>query len=625
MNFGYYKLLAVSPRLYLGNVPKNKEEHLKILKEVSSKKPAVVLFPELSLVGYTAEDLLQQQSIVDASLTALIDLAQETKNLDSLIVVGIPLQRRGKLYNSAACIFKGKIVNIYRKTFVPNYKEFYENRYFSEGPHEKDSITIGNQEVSLNNELILKIGKLHLGVEICEDGWTAKPPSVDLALSGAHLILNLSASNELVGKESFRRDLFKMASARLNCGYLYNSSGPWESSKDLVFGGYQGYFEDGSLIKEDKTYSFSSKILETEIDVERIDFERRKNTSFGKTPHKNYPIMDIGAVDQTLTITRTILENPFVPQGTQALESRVQEILEIQATGLARRLLTIGPKTQIVLGLSGGLDSTLALLVAVKACEKLGLPTTTIHTLSMPGFGTSQRTKGQAFDLAQAFGTTYKEIDITKATTQHLVDIDHKLVDFVYENAQARERTQVLFDYANKVGGFVQNTSSLSECFCGWSTYNADQTGNYGTNLSVPKTLVKFLIKHYPANEEQKEILKRVYETPISPELLPLDNKGNIQQSTEEVLGPYEIIDFYIFYYLRYGFKNSKILFLAEKAFNGKHTKDYLSEVFRKTYKRFRINQFKRTTAPPGMKLGVSLSPRGDLRLPDEAGGDENE
>lgn len=626
MSYGYHKIIAVSPRLSLGNVQRNVDEHVRVLKEVSSKEPSVVLFPELSLTGYTCEDLFHTQSLLNSVNKGIIDLAERTKDLNMLIVIGLPYQHRGKLYNASATIYKGQIKTLHSKIFLPNYKEFYENRWFSEGEIEPDTVMIGSHQVLFSNKQILKLGKLVIGIEICEDLFAVNNPSSNLALAGANLILNLSASNELVGKGQYRRDLLKITSAKLNCGYLYASSGPFESTKDLAFSGYLGYCEDGSILSEDSNMSFDTKILETEIDVEKIGFERRKNTTFGKNRSENYTITTIDDnCPETVDIKRKVAQNPFVPQGDKELEDRIQEILEIQSVGLARRLLSISPDTKMVLGLSGGLDSTLALLVAIEACKKLNISTDKIHTISMPGFGTSERTKNQARDLAKSFNTTFREIDITKVVSQHLTDIDHSKIDTVYENAQARERTQILFDYANKVGAFVINTSCLSEAFLGWSTFGADQLGNYGVNISVPKSLVRFMIQHYPATNIQREVLKRVYETPVSPELLPLDSKKQISQKTEDLLGPYELIDFYIYYYLRNGFSNKKILFLANSAYKDKYESEYIEEVFKNSYKRFRVNQFKRTTIPPGVKIGVSISSRGDLRIPDEYEGEDND
>ncbi len=624
--FGYYKLFAVTPKLFLGNVEKNVTEHLRLIKEIQDQgKKGIIVFPELSLTGYTCEDLFHTQSLLDATKKGLKRLIEETKKIDSIIIVGLPFENHGRLYNTACVIHKGKAVSLHPKTHLPNYKEFYEKRYFICGEGVDEIVDINGVKVPFKTKQILKTGELSFGIEICEDLWAPVNVGTSLALAGAELIINISASNELVGKNNYRKDLIKITSARLNCGYLYVSSGPLESSKDIVFGGHKVYSEDGSILSESDRFSFESNILETEVDVQKINFERTKNTTFGNTKKEEVSTVILEPLSQTLDIKRSISPFPFVPQDVKELEVRVREIIEIQATGLARRLLAIGQNTKIVLGLSGGLDSTLALLVGIRACEKLNLPPTTICTISMPGFGTSERTRNQAKDLAQAFGTTFLEIDITKATTQHLVDINHNLVDFVYENAQARERTQCLFDMANKVGGFVLGTGNLSEYATGWTTFSGDALSNYGVNAGVPKTLVKFLVKNYPATDDQRQILDRIFNTPISPELLPLDAQGNIQQSTEKTIGSYDLIDFYIFYFLRNGFNQNKIQFLEEKAFQGTYTSEEMETVFKRTYKRFRINQFKRTTLPPGPKVGsVSISPRGDWRCPDENSEEEN-
>lgn len=629
--YGYYKLFAVSPRVHLANCSKNLEEHISALdkiKKSNNNGSCVVLFPELSLTGYSCEDLFFTKALISNAESSLLKLADATKNSNQFIVVGLPYSHKNKVYNCAATIFKGKIVSVHSKIFLPNYKEFFEKRHFSSGKDiGREIVKIGKNEVLFSNEQIIALGDLKIGIEICEDLWAPENPGTKLALNGANLLLNLSASNELIGKNSYRRDLVKMTSARLNCGYLYVSCNSSESTKETVFSGSSFYAEDGSILAEGKKLQFSTEILETEIDTQRIQSERVKNTTF--EIQNNYKITSLSnKFEETVDIKRDISATPFVPENSFDLENRVKEVLEIQSTGLARRLMSISNNCGIVLGLSGGLDSTLSLLVAVEALKKLKYSDNSrIHCVSMPGFGTSERTKNQARALAKSFNVSFEEIDITEECSLHLKKINHEKIDFVYENVQARIRTAILFNLANKLGSIVQGTSSGSELYQGYATFSGDHTSSYAPSNSLGKTLVRFMIKHYPTEDSSiKEVLEKVYNTPISPELLPLDKQGEIAQKTESIIGPYELVDFHMYYFLKFGFSNEKIVFLAKKAFKGKYSEEHLKESFNTIYSRFRKNAFKRTVSMSGLKVAsISLSSRTDLRIPDEYEGDKNE
>lgn len=626
-NLGYYKLFTISPRVYIGNVSKNVEEHINQINQIKLKTNnanSIILFPELSLTGYSCEDLFLTDSLINSAFKGLESIRDFSKSLNQLLIVGLPYQHKGRLFNCSAVVWKGSIKAIVPKTFIPNYKEFYEKRYFIEPKEINEKIKIEKDEVHFGTSILIKAGELVLGVEICEDLWSVNPPNTKLALGGAHLIVNLSASNETICKDEFRRELVKSTSSRIVGGYLYCSAGIWESSKDLVFSGHCLYAEDGSIMAESDRFSFDSQIMETEIDIQKINHERRKNVTFGANQYERLEMIDI-PFEETIDIQRKIEANPFVPTNKDNLKLRTEQILKMQACGLARRILSINKNTKLVLGLSGGMDSTLALLVSVEACRLLKKPLTDIYTLSLPGLGTSDRTKQNSNLLANAFGTSFLEIDISQSCKIHLESLNHEEKDIVFENTQARERTQTLLDFANKVNGIMVGSSTLSESFVGFCTYGGDQIANYNVNSSIPKTLVRFLIQNYQACDKIRNVLDSILATPISPELLPTNSQGEISQKTESILGPYELIDFYIYYYLRNGFSDEKILFLANKAFNDKYSADFIQKTFKNAYNRYRKNQFKRSCMPPGLKIGISLSPRGDLRLPDEYEGEGND
>lgn len=627
--FGYLRISARSPRLFLAKPGLNAKEIIKESIIEEKKGSQVVLFPELSLTGYTCEDLFHSSELLEETEAALTEIVNKSKKINSLIVFGLPFQLdEGKLLNCACIVFKGKILAMIPKNHRPNYGEFYEKRWFSSGYDVHQEVNINNQKVLVSAHQIVKFKKALIGVEICEDLWSPSPPSVNLALNGANIILNLSASNELIGKSSYRLELVKQQSARLNCAYIYASAGSFESTKDVVFGGHCLIAENGTLLAEIKELNFDSKGVITDIDLEKISLERRRNSTFSMTPTFNKVIVkEIDFNYKIKSLIRKYSNSPFIPQKQEDLNQRTQEILNIQAMGLARRLLSL-PKNsrKIVLGLSGGLDSTLALLVTIEACRKINQDIKEIKTISMPGFGTSERTRKQAQDLAKAAGVSFEEISIVENVREHLKSIKHQENDHsvVFENAQARERTMILFNLANKFGGLVLGTGDLSELALGWCTYNGDQNSNYNVNASIPKTLVKFLVKNYAqnTNKEFKETLEKIVNTEISPELLPT-KKGKISQKTEDILGPYEVHDFILFHYLRNGFNEKKIEFLLNETFSKKYSNKELSSWLKLFFKRFKTQQFKRTTLPPGPKVGsVSLSPRGDWRMPDETGED---
>ena len=626
--FGFRRIAVVSPKLSLGLPDSNAKKIIELAKECNKNKSFIALFPELSLTGYTCEDLFHSSDLMEQIVPSIDRILKETKNLNTLIVFGSPYQSSdGRIYNVAVVCLKGQMLALIPKSHLPNYKEFYEMRWFTSGKGVNQVEKILNQEVLLSSSQLIKINGELIGIEICEDLWSLIPPSSEQALAGASIILNLSASNELVGKKDYRKELVSQQSSRLNAVYAYASAGAMESTKDVVFSGHCLVYENGTLLVENERFSFEDSISYADIDMNKIAVERRKNTTFSNQHSSiNFTIVEEKMNYVLENLSRSYEPMPFVPKSlnNDKLDDRLEEILNIQSSGLVRRMK--GSKSEkMLLGLSGGLDSTLAALVCLKALNKMNKPSTDLITVSMPGFGTSERTKKQSFDLAKELKSTFMEIDITEVTTKHLKDIEHENVfDNTYENAQARERTQILFDLANKHKGIVIGTGNLSESALGWCTFNGDQTSNYSVNTSIPKTLVKHLVKYYAAKSEKelKDVLTRVVETKISPELLPSKN-GEIQ-STEDLVGPYELNDFYMFHYLRNGFSKEKIQILALRTFSDRYDKNQIIQVLNSFFKRFKQQQFKRTTFPPGPKVGsVSLSPRGDWRFPDELGESE--
>lgn len=624
---GFVKVATCSPKIFLANPMANAQQTLKLFKQSVENETLIAVFPELGLTGYTCEDLFHSQDLLDETKKALKWLTLETVAIKGVVVVGFPYQLvDGRIYNMAAVISEGKILGMIPKTHLPNYNEFYEKRWFTDGGNVCEKIEEQGQSFLISSHQIFQINnQVILGVEICEDLWAPNPPSTNLVLNGANCIVNLSASNELINKSQYRKELITQQSARLNCAYLYASASSWESSKDIVFGGHCLIVENGTLLAENDRFNFEDSILMTEIDFNKLLMERRKNPTLTNSKIIAPVIKHNFQLDYSLwNLSRNYAQNPFVPKNNAQLQERSEEILQIQATGLARRLLSIN-KPKILLGLSGGLDSTLALLVALEAVKKTGQPVTDIICISMPGFGTSSRTKSQAEILAKNAGVTFREIDISETVRSHFKDIGHdeNVHNVVYENSQARERTQILFDLANKEGGLVLGTGDLSELALGWATYNGDHMANYNVNASIPKTLVKHLVSFYAEyktqNQDFKEVLTQIVLTKISPELLPPNSQGEIAQETEEVIGPYLLHDFFLFHYIRNGFTESKIELLAELTFKNIYSGEVIKKWLQLFFKRFKANQFKRTTMPPGPKVGsVSLSPRGDWRCPDE-------
>lgn len=634
-DYGFLKVGAASPRLKIANPAYNVSEILKLVREAEDTGATVLVFPELCITGYTCGDLFQQKYLLDKCLEAIKQLLEETKHISALIMVGAPLTIRDRLYNCALALQKGRILGIVPKMYVPNYKEFYEKRWFASGleisKEIKEADLLGNSIPFGNLLFVSKEPGFVLGAEICEDLWTPAPPSSYLALQGANIIVNLSASNELVAKAEYRRQLVAQQSARCSCAYLLASAGVHESTTDVVFSGDCLIAENGLLLASSRRFKRDSSIIYTDIDLDILRHERLLNTSFWDSVENeylsaNYTRVEVAGFNMgpEVKLSRMIPQNPFVPADPRTVAERSEEIFSIQVAGLAKRMEHTGMR-HAVLGISGGLDSTLALLVTRKTFDLLNLPTANIIAVTMPGFGTTDRTYNNALKLMEALDVTTREVSIKAACLQHFADIGHDpdLHDVTYENVQARERTQVLMDLANKVNGLVVGTGDLSELGLGWATYNGDHMSMYGVNSSVPKTLVKFLVRWAADNVmsgEAKETLYQIIDTPISPELLPPDNEGKIRQKTEDIIGPYQLHDFFLFYTLRYGMEPQKILFLAETAYRGEYEREEIKKWLSLFYKRFFNSQFKRSCLPDGPKVGsVSLSPRGDWRMPSDA------
>ncbi len=643
-SLGFVRVAAIAPPVSLGDPNANRVKIAAWAQEFADAGASVIVFPELSLTGYTCEDLFLT-SMVQRAHMAIAELAAATASLNATIVVGAPLQAaNGRRYNAAVVIHHGQVLGAVPKIHLPNYGEFYERRWFTPGADVDEMITIGGLEpFRLHARQVFDLGTaggvvVRMGVEICEDLWAPDQPSSALALAGANLIVNPSASNELIAKSDYRRDLVRIQSARLSCAYVYAGSGPSESTKDVVFGGHCLVAENGSILAESDRFEWTGSSVIVDIDIERLANERALNTTFGNAPEP-FPAFAVSKVAVSTsehgitpmpplpTLRRTYARLPFVPDNPATINERAKEILAIQSTGLARRMMAARSE-RAVLGLSGGLDSTLALLVVLETMKYLSRGPESILCVSMPGLGTTDRTKVSAAELARCAGVEFREIPIAAAVNQHFSDIGHdpRTFDVVYENSQARERTQILFDIANQVKGIVVGTGDLSELALGWCTYNADHMANYGVNGSVPKTLVKHLVRWYGDNcgdDAMNAVLDRILDTIISPELLPAGAKGEIVQSTEDIVGPYELHDFFLYHRQRNGFGPAKIRALAIHTFNEASENPYdeatINKWIRVFFERFARQQFKRTTLPPGPKVGsVSLSPRGDLRMPDE-------
>ena len=624
MRHGFIKVAAATPDIRVADVDYNKGQIIKQMDEAAEAGAKIIVFPELCITGYTCSDLFLQDILLNSAKKALVEIAEHTKNLDALVFVGVPIAVGGELYNVAAALNHGNILGFTTKSFLPNYGEFYEMRQFRPGPKKAEKILFGGKEIPFGPQLLFvenQMANLIVSAEICEDVWSPVPPSIEAAREGATVIVNCSASDETIGKASYREALISGQSARLISGYIYANAGEGESTTDLVFGGHNLIAENGTILAEAKR--FSNGIIYTEFDVQKIANERRKNTTFTETQEHVLPRIPFG-LEQTETIlTRTFPSRPFVPRDDQERAKRCEEILTIQAMGLKKRLAHTHAKSAVV-GISGGLDSTLALLVTAKAFDALGLERSGITAVTMPCFGTTDRTYQNACKMSLKVGAILREVRIGDAVMQHFKDIGHDPQDHsvTYENSQARERTQVLMDIANQTGGLVIGTGDMSELALGWATYNGDHMSMYGVNASVPKTLVRHLVHYFADTCEDsslKEVLYDVLDTPVSPELLP-PKDGEIAQKTEDLVGPYELHDFFLYYFLRMGYEPGKIYRIAKLSFAGEYDDETIYKWLRTFCWRFFSQQFKRSCLPDGPKVGtVALSPRGDWRMPSDA------
>ena len=636
MNHGFVKVASAIPSVKVADCQYNVEQIESLVIQAEGKGIEIICLPELSLTAYSCGDLFGQQLLLDEAEMALIHLMNVTRSLNIISIIGLPVPYRGALLNCAAVLQRGKILGLVPKTFLPNYKEFYEKRWFQSGADVPEGmVLICGQQVEVSTKLLFNTPSCVFGVEICEDLWAPVPPSSTLTLGGADIIFNLSADSDAVGKYSYLQNLLTQQSARCICGYVYSSCGYGESTQDVVFSGKGLIYENGTLLAETKRHQFTSQMLEAEIDVERLRAERRMNTTFAacaaqlltagdQMVNGKWTIIDTERVPASpFSLTRVIDPHPFVPTGKR-LDERCQEIFDIQTEGLAKRIQHTGAQT-VVLGISGGLDSTLALLVCVSAFDKLGMNRRGVVGITMPGFGTTDRTYTNAVNLMKLLGITIREISIKEACLQHFADLGHDADqhNITYENSQARERTQILMDAANQMNGFVVGTGDLSELALGWATYNGDHMSMYGVNASVPKTLVRHLVvwvAERTKDESTCHTLLDIAETPISPELIPADEQGNITQKTEDLVGPYELHDFFLYYLLRWGFRPAKIYLLARQAFGQAYNDAIIRKWLRIFCRRFFAQQYKRSCLPDGPKVGsCSLSPRGDWRMPSDA------
>lgn len=629
MNYGFVKVAAAVPRVKVADCKFNSERLEGLITIAEGKGVQILTFPEMCITGYTCGDLFAQQLLLEQAEMALIQILNSTRQLDIISILGMPVVVNSTVINAAVVIQKGKILGVVPKTYLPNYKEFYEQRWFTSALQvSENSVRLCGQIVPMGNNLLFETAETTFGIEICEDLWATVPPSSSLALQGAEIIFNLSADDEGIGKHNYLCSLISQQSARCISGYVFSSSGFGESTTDVVFAGNGLIYENGYLLARSERFCMEEQLIINEIDVECIRAERRVNTTFAANkancPGKEAVRISTEFVNsKDLNLTRTFNPHPFVPQGSE-LNSRCEEIFSIQIAGLAQRLLHTGAKTAVI-GISGGLDSTLALLVCVKTFDKLGLSRKDILGITMPGFGTTDRTYHNAIDLMNSLGVSIREISIREACIQHFKDIGHDLNihDVTYENSQARERTQILMDIANQTWGMVIGTGDLSELALGWATYNGDHMSMYGVNAGIPKTLVKHLVQWVAENgmdEASKATLLDIVDTPISPELIPADENGEIKQKTEDLVGPYELHDFFLYYFLRFGFRPSKIYFLAQTAFSGVYDDETIKKWLQTFFRRFFNQQFKRSCLPDGPKVGsVSLSPRGDWRMPSDA------
>ena len=628
-NLGYIKAACVSPRVTVASPSANLSAALPLIEKAAGDGCQIICLPELSLSAYTCGDLFANSTLIGECEKALADLIRRTKEKDCIIIVGLPVQSGYKLYNCAAVIQSGKILGVVPKSYIPEYGEYYEKRQFSSGISAKVSeVSLCGRSVPFGN-LLFDIGKdAVIGIEICEDLWVPAAPSTFMALNGANIIFNLSASNEVITKNDYRTQLVSQQSAKCICAYAYVSAGVGESSTDLAFSGANLIAENGTVLTKSERFEQKGTYISACIDIQKLN-ALRHSSSFADNAANCAGFVQYTHIKATLpvlakaAVDRQYESHPFVPQDVTDKENRCKEVFSIQCSALAKRMTHTGIK-KLVVGISGGLDSTLALLVAHKTLELLSLPKYNVICVTMPGFGTTDATYTNAVGLIKALGAQFKEINIKKASEQHMLDIGHDISvhDITYENTQARERTQILMDIANKEGALLIGTGDLSELALGWCTYNGDHMSMYSVNCGVPKTLVRHLVKYVAdqSNEDVSLILEKVLDTPVSPELLPPDEQGNIAQKTEEQLGPYEVHDLFLYHFIRFGFAPEKLLFIAQKAFDGVYTDEQLSSWLNTFIKRFFNNQFKRSCVPDGPKVGsVSLSPRGDWRMPSDA------
>lgn len=645
MNYGMFRVAAASLKLKVANPSYNKVEIKKAIYDAEKQGVRLLVTPELSITGYTCADLFFTKSLLNASKEALLDIIEYTSDKNIVVVVGAPLPYKNSIYNCAFVIYKGEIQACVPKKNLANYNEFYEKRWFEEAEDTDNWVEFGDNSFYISTSTLIELDdEVTLGVELCEDLWVTNPPSSSLALAGANIIVNLSASDEYVSKAQYRRDLIANQSARCVCGYVYAGASVFESTTDLVFSGATLIAENGTILAEGKRFSRENVITIADIDCEKLNTLRQKNMSFRNENNDSYDIKELSFDteffddeddDEPLVNLnpsndlkfRYVDPHPFVPSNKDEVRERCEEIFAIQASGLAKRIEHVRSKG-CVIGISGGLDSTLALLVAVESMKLLGKPMSDIIGITMPGFGTTDRTYNNAIELMKSLGVTIKEISIKDACIQHLKDIEHSedVHDITYENTQARERTQILFDMANKMGCLLVGTGDLSELAMGWCTYNGDHMSMYGVNASVPKTLVRYLVEYVASqsDEKTKAILLDVLDTPVSPELLPPDENGKIAQKTEDNIGPYELHDFFLYNFVRFGFTKEKMQKLAEKAFDGTYDKKTIRKWLDVFIRRFFISQFKRSCIPDSPKVGsVSLSPRGDWRMPSDANFDD--
>lgn len=624
MKNGFVKVAAATPDIRVADVEFNTQNIINAMEEAQKNGAKILVFPELCVTGYTCSDLFDHSVLLKASRKALLEIAENTNDKDMLVFVGAPLEVNGKLYNVAAAMNQGEIIGFTTKTFLPNYGEFYEMRQFTPGPQTVREITFEGKKIPFGPQILFQaegMEELVVAAEICEDVWSPVPPSIQAALEGATVIVNCSASDETIGKDTYRRALISGQSARLISGYIYANAGEGESTTDIVFGGHNIIAENGTVLKESSRYV--NEIIYSELDLQRITGERRKNTTFQPLDEETLVRVPFTVEETKTFLTRTFPKKPFVPSDEQTRAQRCEEILTIQAMGLKKRLAHTNARTAVV-GISGGLDSTLALLVTARAFDMLGRDKKDIIAVTMPCFGTTDRTYQNACEMSKKVGATLIEVPIADAVNVHFRDIGHDPEDHsvTYENSQARERTQVLMDVANQTGGIVIGTGDMSELALGWATYNGDHMSMYGVNASVPKTLVRHLVHYYAdtcKDQELKDVLYDVLDTPVSPELLP-PKDGEIAQKTEDLVGPYELHDFFLYYLLRFSYEPGKIYRIARYAFDGEYDDATIYKWLYTFCRRFFIQQFKRSCLPDGPKVGtVALSPRGDWRMPSDA------